>query len=61
MIKLNFSGDEIIKKKKEVLARSNSLQEDFKKREERGKKDLGKTARIWEETGKKFKWRGSLP
>jgi len=59
--KLNFSRGLFLKKKKEALAKINSFQENFRKKELKIKADLEEAGRIWKELGERFKWWQELP
>jgi hypothetical protein len=56
MTELNFSRKIFLKKKKEALAKINSFQENFRKKELKIKADLEVAGRIWKELGERFKW-----
>ena len=51
----------LIEKRKESMARFNSVRENFEKREKKVKADLEEAGRILKELGERFKWWQSLP
>ena len=51
----------LIEKRKESMARFNSVRGNFEKREKKVKADLDEASKIWAELSKKFTWWQSLP
>ncbi len=51
----------LIEKRKESMARFNSVRENFEKREKKVKADLEEASKIWAELSTRFKWWQSLP
>ena len=61
MRELNSLREEILRKRRESLAKVCSCREDFEKKEREIKADLERARRLWREVGERFEWWGSLP